>query len=966
MNAVHSKPRLRQRGMATVIVVIFLITAVIFVLSQTLGITGSSSIDNTQQLDSVAALFLAESGLERGQGVLTAAYPITSAVCCGIGGNRFVDVNGTWTCISDGPGYDLGGGKVFLSGTSVASGGNPNAPCDNSGATVCTSCLMQATGRVGSASRTITRNMSLTTDNGTAGIGTSVKMTLKNTYQNPAVALFVLSWRQQGSATAGKCDTLVVRDSAGNIVPGTTPTCNLRWNEQSTNGGGTNSVGGLGVSIVMPGAGDYATVTQTLSTSRSYAEVGALFPGSVRPPPELGPWELGSYWDDSNTSNTKGNFGGSATTQTGATNNGTASTACTLDVPPVPDPNQGSTQTKTCWCSNTDKTTHPNQDFGDTLAFGYHGRSWDSGSAGLNDQLTRVSFGNPASGSNGMNIPLTRIAKYPNSLTVGAGADVFAEVWYVHNADFLSTNSTASSGGTATGSIGGQVTASIGVASFNATVSTANATMSLAAAPSGYLHVGDTVKYSSGACNAFTPLRITAVPGGGTRSNAAGNYTLNANSSVSNTCTLKTSSNYLEVAGFTNGYLSVGDIISGGTGGTGIVWNNLPTNTTTITSIVGAGNVNGAYGVTCSPPGSGTNTACYDNPSLGVTGQQTVSSTTITAASTTLHVSNISSNFLSVGDTIAGTGVTSTTITSFGTGTGNTGTSGTYNIGISQTANNGASTIINAAGRTIHSTSTSVPAVGTILKVRSPPPTGQFDLGATMTGSISGTTLTVTAVSSGTLSVGDRIFGINGEVLSGAPGQPFSPTTITSYGTGLGGPGTYTISNSQTVPSTTIYARRAVTGFTGSGNVSGTDLTVTLVTSGGLSVGDILSGTGLTSGTVITSLGTGLGGTGTYKISPSQGVGGPTTISAQPTANLFRVSGGSQNPTSPLSAAQLCGGICAFFDTTATTNFTIVRNSNTGAAQWDAGFMCLAGADINPIPVTSSTVNPSSWSEVVQ
>jgi hypothetical protein len=73
------------------------------------------------------------------------------------------------------------------------------------------------------------------------------------------------------------------------------------------------------------------------------------------------------------------------------------------------------------------------------------------------------------------------------------------------------------------------------------------------------------------------------------------------------------------------------------------------------------------------------------------------------------------------------------------------------------------------------------------------------------TGSISGTTLTVTAVSAGTLVVGQTISGSG--VTSG--------TTITALGTGTGGTGTYTVSVSQTVSSTTLtngaYYNSAVT-----------------------------------------------------------------------------------------------------------------------------------------------------------
>lgn len=67
---------------------------------------------------------------------------------------------------------------------------------------------------------------------------------------------------------------------------------------------------------------------------------------------------------------------------------------------------------------------------------------------------------------------------------------------------------------------------------------------------------------------------------------------------------------------------------------------------------------------------------------------------------------------------------------------------------------------------------------------------------AVVTGSISGSTLTVTAVTSGTLAVGQSISGTS--VTAG--------TTITALGTGTGGVGTYTVSASQTVTSTSITA----------------------------------------------------------------------------------------------------------------------------------------------------------------
>lgn len=67
---------------------------------------------------------------------------------------------------------------------------------------------------------------------------------------------------------------------------------------------------------------------------------------------------------------------------------------------------------------------------------------------------------------------------------------------------------------------------------------------------------------------------------------------------------------------------------------------------------------------------------------------------------------------------------------------------------------------------------------------------------ASFTGSISGTTLTVTAVASGYLGVGETIYGTG--VTAG--------TTIDALGTGTGGTGTYTVSTSQTVGSVAMTA----------------------------------------------------------------------------------------------------------------------------------------------------------------
>lgn len=128
----------------------------------------------------------------------------------------------------------------------------------------------------------------------------------------------------------------------------------------------------------------------------------------------------------------------------------------------------------------------------------------------------------------------------------------------------------------------------------------------------------------------------------------------------------------------------------------------------------------------------------------------------------TLTVASVSSGALAVGQELFGVGITNeTVITALGTGTGGVGT---YTVNIAQT---------------IASENMSTASAGAIV-----------------TGSITGTTLTVTAVTSGTLYVGQTIQG------TGVTAN----TMITALVSGTGGTGTYTVSTSQTVASTTLYA----------------------------------------------------------------------------------------------------------------------------------------------------------------
>lgn len=179
-----------------------------------------------------------------------------------------------------------------------------------------------------------------------------------------------------------------------------------------------------------------------------------------------------------------------------------------------------------------------------------------------------------------------------------------------------------------------------------------------------------------------------------------------------------------------------------------------------------------------------------------------------------------------------------------------------------------------------------------------------------VTGSISGTTLTVSAVGSGVLGAGQTITGTN--VTAG--------TTITGQLTGTaGGTGTYTVSISQTVASTTITA-------------SGGGLTVSAVASGTLAVGQSVTGTGVTAGTVITGLGTGTGGTGTYLVSISQTASsttltmGSVLVTYDSQAGAFVITSGMASSASSITFAT--GTASAALLLTAATGAVLSQGAN--------------------------------------
>ena len=113
---------------------------------------------------------------------------------------------------------------------------------------------------------------------------------------------------------------------------------------------------------------------------------------------------------------------------------------------------------------------------------------------------------------------------------------------------------------------------------------------------------------------------------------------------------------------------------------------------------------------------------------------------------------------------------------------------------------------------------------------------------ALFTGSISGTTLTVTAITQGTIGINQALFGAN----------VTNETVITALGSGSGGVGTYTINQSQTVASTLMNSVAVASVLTAS--MSGFTMTVT-ASSGILYPGQTIQGSTVSANTIITAQG---------------------------------------------------------------------------------------------------------------
>ncbi len=268
----------------------------------------------------------------------------------------------------------------------------------------------------------------------------------------------------------------------------------------------------------------------------------------------------------------------------------------------------------------------------------------------------------------------------------------------------------------------------------------------------------------------------------------------------------------------------------------------------------------------------------------GVLANPVQSEYTGSISTTTLTVSAVASGEILIGDPVSGAGVTAgTVITGYLTGTGGTGT---YSVNNSQTV---ASTTITGA---IHGTAIlyvvarefgdwAIPA-GTITSVVTSVPTGYAVYCTNQNPGLIAAEAETDAlyrarVLDSQLLPGTGTLSMLKAMLRNIPGVQARLVSVSGAGKIIvGGGDPYEVAGAifKALFDIGDLAGSSATSNTwaGTGEISGTTLTITAVSAGTIQVGDIVSGIGIANPTVITALLTGSGGTGTYQLNYAQTV----------------------------------------------------------------------------------------------
>jgi hypothetical protein len=388
----------------------------------------------------------------------------------------------------------------------------------------------------------------------------------------------------------------------------------------------------------------------------------------------------------------------------------------------------------------------------------------------------------------------------------------------------------------------------------------------------------------------------------------------------------------------------------------------------------GSGYVNGVYPNVTLTGGSGSGARATITVAGGIVISVTLTyggigytaSDSLTTANTNLG--GTGSSFAVVASTVAASSGFQCTV--FGVSTGSVGSVTLTNDGTNYAVND----VLTASNEDIGGINGVIGALGGVTA-------GNFYTNSTtasVTASISGTVMTVSAVTSGALVVGQTIFG------TGVTDN----TTITSFGTGSGGVGTYNISTSQTVGSTTITAigvfrDTPLTGGSGTGATANIIIlnsrifSVEIVNAGvNYAVGDSLSATFAGSVNGIATISAITGGSnytnGTYTSVPltggtGTGAQGTVVVAGNTVTSVTITSAGTGytvadamsassallgNGINALNTGSLVGG--TNYGTGTYTNVPLTGGTGSNA---QATIVVGAGGDVTSVTLTARGIN---------
>ena len=656
MTPAWRRSRLRQRGVAALVAVLLLVTAVIFVLTQTLGMSGAAGSDNLQQLNSTAALFLAESGIESAQASLRSAAlagTINNSSCTGL---------------SALPAVNLGRGTFLysaeISTPTLCGGANP----------ACTSCALTVRGDVGTSSRSILTQMSANRSDGVEGYGHQFTLSLETSVDN-MFAFTHLAYNPQtnwgGDAVAGFCQ---------NNGPGSLTTCTESWKIAGTY---YNNTASQGVFAAVASAGMYS-ITEELKTfdlppvytDRNYVQTGVTF----RPLTGVSSvTHVGSFASSPNNICVA-----SATPRTQPityyVGEGT-NTYCSRY-------EYQTAQLSANWTCNANSGTTvdwTNAANADTLIVGFGGKPYYDGGTRRTNQLSALSL-------NGQ-------AMYRQLTMSGTqGDNMYSQIWFAYNPGYYATTASASNLAVVASFTGTMGATFIG----HTTNGGARLVLDSSLASDELFTLGDSIRNTAGTTSygALGTLRS----GTARQAGAIYNVTGGSNPLLPNNTSLRSYGTILRLSiAPSGGAMALNDTITNAAGGTsyGVLSSvltgtlNAAGSTYQLTGgapqqVSAAANNMRATRVSTTITLSGATTLPVVGTALGVvagTGQFLPDSVTAAISGTTLSVSAASGTNLSVGDALFGARLLANTrITARLTGAGGTGT---YSVTPSQTAASG-------------------------------------------------------------------------------------------------------------------------------------------------------------------------------------------------------------------------------------------------------------------------------------